>query len=159
MAVQHIVDGTMVFLRHVDFQLIAGRKGFRHVCQRDAILRTFWPGEACLNAAHIKLKRTGKYRFIARIAPHTLRFGIGLYQRHLLFAASAQTHVLQRDVINWEKATGCAIFWCHVGNGRAVSQGQRIQPVPVELNKFAHHPMLAQHLRNGKYQIGRGNAF
>ena len=34
-----------------------------------------------------------------------------------------------------------------------------LTPVAVKLDEFAHHALLAQHLRDGQNQIGGGRAF
>ena len=91
--------------------------------------------------------------------PHALRFGVGLHQRDLFIAASAQAHVRERDVINREETAGCPVFRSHIGDSGAVSQRQRIQTVAVEFNKFPHHAKLAQHLGDGEHEVGGGNPF
>ena len=122
MSVQDIVDWAVVFFRRVNFQFITGGKGFRYVTQRHPILRTFWPRQARLDGPHIQFKCAGKYRFIARVTPHPLRFGIRFNQRHLLFATATQAHIFQRDSIDGEKAAGCAILRRHVGDGGTVGK-------------------------------------
>src|SRR5690606_27522662 len=61
--------------------------------------------------------------------------------------------------VHREEATGGAVFRCHVGNGGPVGQGQIRQAVAVELNEFADHTALTQHLGNGQHQVGGGHAF
>ena len=149
----------MIFLRGVNLQLIAGGKGFGNVAQGDAVLRTFWPCEACLNGAHIQFQRTGKYRLVTRVTPHALRFGVGLNESHLLLAATTEAHILQRNAINREKAAGRAIFRRHVGDGGPVRQRQGIQTIAIKFNEFTHHTMLTQHLGDRQNQIRGGDAF
>ncbi len=88
-----------------------------------------------------------------------MRFGIGFNQRNLLAAAPGEAHILQRHTVDWEEATGRAVFWRHVSNGGPVCQRQGVQPVTIEFNEFAHYPVLTQHLGNSEHQIGGGNAF
>ncbi|MNL42717.1 hypothetical protein D3C87_1651880 [compost metagenome] len=122
MPVHNIINRASVFLRSIEFQFVAGGKRFRHILQRDAILRTFRPRKAGFDFIHIQLKRAGEDGFIAGISPHALRFGIRLDQCDLFIATSAQAHILQRHPVDWEEAARCTILRRHVGNGRAVSQ-------------------------------------
>ena len=89
MAVHNIIDWLPVFLRGVQFQLRARGEGFRHIRQRNPILRALRPGKARLDIPHIQFQRTGENRFIARVSPHPLRFGIGFDQLNLLLATAA----------------------------------------------------------------------
>ncbi|VGP77270.1 hypothetical protein SB00610_03759 [Klebsiella quasipneumoniae subsp. similipneumoniae] len=159
MPVQRIRHRLALTLKVVNLQLTAGGKGFRHIAERHAILRPLRPGEARFNAAHIKRQGTGKDRLIARVAPHALRFGIGFHQRYLFFATSAETHIAERHVIDREETAGGAILWRHIGDGGAIGQGQSIQTVTVELDKFSDHAVLAQHLGDRQHQVSSGNTF
>ncbi len=74
-----ILNDFMGFLRLIHFQLIAGIKRGGHIAQRHPILRTFWSCETRFHLIHIQRQSAGKTRLIARVAPQTLRFGIGFH--------------------------------------------------------------------------------
>ncbi|MNT53945.1 hypothetical protein D3C72_1910680 [compost metagenome] len=122
MAVHNIVDGIAIFLRRVELQLGTGCKGFWHIIQRNTILRAFWSCKAGFDFIHVQFQRASKYRFITRIAPHSLGFGIRFDQRDLFVAAPTQTHVFQGHTIDREKAAGCTIFRGHVSDCRAIGE-------------------------------------
>ena len=143
----------------INFQLGAGGKGLGHIAERYAVLRAFRPGQAGFNGSHIQRQRAGEYRFISGLTPHALRFRIGLYQCHLLFAAAGQAHIVKRYRIDREKAAGRAILRRHIGNRRAVRQRQRIEAIAVEFNKLTHNAVFTQHLGDRQDQVRRGNAF
>jgi len=46
----------------------------------------------------------------------------------------------------------------NVPDGRAIGEGQRGDPGAVELDEFSHHTLLAEHLRHGQHEVGRGRA-
>src|SRR3546814_1943388 len=64
--------------------------------------------------------------------------------------------LIQRFAIDREDAAGGAVFGRHVGDGGAVGQRQVVQTVAKELDELADHTVLAQHLGDGKHQIGGG---
>ncbi|MNI76115.1 hypothetical protein D3C81_1485150 [compost metagenome] len=56
MTVQNIVDRLTVFVRTVQLKLIACRKCFRDIPQRDAILRTLRSGQAGFHIGHVQFQ-------------------------------------------------------------------------------------------------------
>ncbi len=54
-------------------------------------------------------------------------------------------------------ATGCGLN-VHLRDGRAINHGQRLRARAEELDEFSDHLGLAQHLRDGERQVGRGDA-
>ena len=87
-----------------------------------------------------------------------MRFGILRHQIHLFFGASGTDHIAQRLFIHGEEANRSAILRRHVANGGAVSQAQLGKARSVEFDKFAHHALFAQHLRDRQHQVGGGGA-
>jgi len=77
----------------------------------------------------------------------------------LRFAAASQAHIAEGLPVDMKKAAGGAIFRCHIGDGGAVGERQVLETGAEELDKFSHHPVLAQHLGNSKHQVGRSDAF
>ena len=78
---------------------------------------------------------------------------------HGRFRAPGQAQVVQGHLVNREETTGGAVLRGHVGNSGAVGQWQVGQAIAVELDELAHHPLLAQHLRDREHQVGGGDAF
>ena len=68
-------------------------------------------------------------------------------------------HVVERSIVDGEDANGRAVFGGHVGDGRAIGDAQSADSFAVEFDKFPDHALLAQHLRDGEDQVGRGSAF
>ncbi len=130
-----------------------------NVGQCNPVLRPFGAGEAGLHGAHVQRQAVGEYRLLARQAPQALGLAVGLHQFHQFVGAPGQSQVVQGDVIHREEAAGGAVFRCHVGDGGTVRQGQVGQAVTVELDEFADHAFLAQHLGHRQHQVGGGDAF
>ena len=143
----------------VDFKLGAGGKGLGNIAERYAVLRALRSGQARFDGSHIQRQGAGEYRLISGLTPHTLRFRIGLHQRHLLFAAPGKAHIVKRNRVNRKEAAGRAILRRHIGDRRAVRQRQRIKAVAVEFNKLTNDAVFAQHLGHRQDQVSRGNAF
>ena len=73
--------------------------------------------------------------------------------------AVGEPQVVERLVIHGEEAHGGAVLGRHVGDGGAIGQAERAQAGAVEFDELADHALLAQHLRDGQDQVGRGAAF
>src|SRR5690606_30770491 len=76
-----------------------------------------------------------------------------------VFTAPGPAHVAQCFVVHREEAHSRAIFGGHVGDGGTVWQGHAAEAGAIELDKFADHAFLAQHLRYYQHEIGGGCAF
>ena len=126
----------------------------------DFVLRALGAGERRLHRRDIQLERIGKLGIRRRrIAPHALRLGISLDQRDAVFVARRETEIAEGLFVDREDAAGRAVFRRHIGDGGPVGQRQGIQRRPIELDEFPDHALLAQHLHDGKHQIGSGRAF
>ncbi len=66
---------------------------------------------------------------------------------------------MQGLVVDGEEAAGRAIFGRHIGDGRAIGEREMVEAGAVEFDEFADDAQLAQHLRDGQHEIGRGHAF
>ena len=141
------------FLLHVGDELLA-RLGERH-----AVLRALRPGEARLDVAEIERQRVGEDRLRRLLgAPQALLLGVGLDDLGAL-AAVGGVEIAQRDLVDREEAAGRAVLGRHVGDGGAIGQRQVVEALAVELDELVDHALLAQHLRHGEHQVGRGGAF
>ncbi len=94
----------------------------------------------------------------ARLAPQALGAGVGLDQRDLVRRAPGEAQIAQGLPVDREEAAGGAVFRGHVGDGRAVGEGERLQARAAELDELADHPVAAQHLGHGEHQVGRRGA-
>ena len=88
-----------------------------------------------------------------------MRLEVGLQRRHFVLAAARAFQIVHGIAINREETHGGAVFGCHVGNGGAVGQRQRLDSLAIKLDKLAHHFSLAQHFGHGQHQVGRGHTF
>ena len=129
------------------------------VREHNLVLRALRPGKAGLHARHVEFKGRGEHRLDRRIDPETLFLGISLGQRDRLFAAAGKAHIIERLIVDAEKAAGCAIFGRHIGKRRAVGKCQRGKARAIIFDEAAHHAMRAQHLGRGQHKVGRGDAF
>ena len=89
---------------------------------------------------------------------HALRLGVFFHQRDARRFASRRFEEAQRLVVHREEAAGRTIFRRHVPDRRAVFERHVGEPLAIEFDEFPDHALLAQHLRDGEHQIGRGAA-
>jgi len=59
---------------------------------------------------------------------------------------------------DWKEAAGGAVFRRHVADGGTISDRKVGKSWPEKFYKFADNAALAQHLRDGKHEIGRSDA-
>ena len=108
------------------------------------------------SSASVSVK-TGSGVDFVRNMPCALR--IGLDQRDALVLAARGFEIMQGLRIDREEAAGRAVFRRHVGDRGAVGDRHGGEARPVELDELADHALLAQHLRDGEHEVGRGHAF
>ena len=130
------------------------------LAQQDAVLRPLGPRKRRLDRAHVELQRIGEHRLRCRsIAPQPLRLRVGLHQRDPVRVAAGQLEIIDRALVDGEETAGRAIFGRHVGDRCAVGDGHAVEAGAVEFDEAADDALLAQHLRDGQHQVGRGDAF
>ncbi len=83
---------------------------------------------------------------------------VRLDQLYLLLGAAGELEVAQGLLIHREDPHGGAVLGCHVADGGAVGEGQGGDPGTVELDELSHYALLAEHLRHGEHEVGRGRA-
>ena len=96
---------------------------------------------------------------IRAVAPHAGRLGVSLDQCDLLRTAPGEFQVADGLLVDGENAAGRAVLGRHVGDRRAVCQGQAIQTLPVEFDELPDHAVLAQHFHHDQHQVGGRRAF
>ena len=98
-------------------------KGTLHICHCYPYVGQLGPRKARYNRGQIKFQQCRELRIrCICFPPHSLRFGIGLNQSYCVCWSIGQSQVIDGFVIYREKSAGCAIFWRHVCNGRAISK-------------------------------------
>ena len=128
--------------------------------QRQAVLRTLRSGKRRLDRAKFELQDFGKDRVGCRFGVvHALGLGIRQHQRHGVRTPTGFAQIADGIVIDRKETASGAVFRRHVAERRPIGNGKTRQPRPEILDEFADHAALAQHLRDGQHQIGRGHAF
>ncbi len=103
----------------------------RHGLERDAAFRTLRAGHRRHDGREIKLQRVGEHRIGRRLGVEQARGLAVLFdQRDARRLAAGRLEIIERLGIDREEAAGRAVFRCHVGDGGAVGQRQRIEAGP-----------------------------
>ena len=127
--------------------------------KRDFVLRTLGTGKRGHHGRQIEFERRGKDRLDRRVDPEPLFLGISFDERNLRFFAPGQAQIIERLVIDAEKAARRAIFGRHIGERGAIGQSQPGEARPVIFDEAADHAVLAQQIGRGEHQVGGGHAF
>ena len=91
------------------------------------------------------------------MAPHTLSLGVLFDQGQGVRVAPGELHIAGGLLVDREDPACRAVLGCHIANGGPVGKRQVGEAVAEELDELPDHALLAQHLRNGEYQVrGRG---
>ena len=108
----------------------------------------------------IELERVGEDR-IAGVggAEEALRLGVGFDERDARRLAAGDGEIVERLAVDREEAARGAVLGRHVGDGGAVGERHVIEAGAEELDELVDHALLAQHLRDGEHEVGRGDAF
>ena len=75
------------------------------------------------------------------------------------FVTSRKSQVADGFAINREDSACGAELRRHVAESRPVCKRQFCQTIAVELYELADHALVAEHLRDGQYEVGRCRAF
>ena len=133
-------------------------EGALHVLEADAVLRALGAGQGWHHRGQVQFHGL---RVIDAAglghAVQALRLEVGLERLDLGIGAAGALEVVDGLVVDREEAHGGAVFRGHVGDRRAVGQGQRRGAFAEELDELAHHLGLAQHLGDGEHQVGGGD--
>jgi hypothetical protein len=131
-----------------------------HLAQRHAVVRALGSREARLHRAEIQFQRVRVFG-VGRLvrAEQRVLLAVRLHKAHEAFVPACEAQVLQRALVDGEKAHRRAVLGRHVRNRRAVFHRQAAQARSVELHELVHHALLAQQLRHGQHQVGRCRAF
>ena len=129
------------------------------VGQDHPVLRPLRAGERGRDLAEVERERVGEDGIGRQAgAIGALRLGVGLDQSEPRGLAAGGLEIGERLGVDREQAAGRAIFRRHIGDRRAIGDRHRVEARAVELDEFADHALLAQHLGHGQHEIGRGDA-
>ena len=92
------------------------------------------------------------------VVPEALLLRVRLDERDLLRRAAGELEVAQRLGVDREDRARRAVLGAHVADRRAVGQRQVRHARAEELDELADDAVLAQHLRDGQHEVGRGRA-
>jgi hypothetical protein len=134
-------------------------EGVARGAECDTVLRALGPGEARLDRIQVEPHLRGEGRlFGVLVVPQPLLPGVGVDQCDLLARAPGELEVVERLGVDWKDRAGGPELGRHVSDRRAVGERQAREAGAVKLDEHAHHPPLAQHLRDGQHEVGRGRA-
>ena len=94
----------------------------------------------------------------SRHAVEALRLEVGRERVDLRRAAAGRAEVVDGRVVDREEAHRRAVLGRHVGDRRAVGDGERRRALAEELDELADDLLAAQHLGHRQHQVGRGDA-
>ena len=131
-----------------------------HLADLDAVLRPLGAGEARRNCAEVELDH-GRVVDISglRHAEQFLRTEVGLEILDLALASAGPSEVLDGALVDRKEAHRRAVLGRHVGDRRAIGQGERLGALAEELDELADHFLLAQDFGDGEHEVGRRDAF
>ena len=130
-----------------------------HMSKINTVLRSLWTSKSWLNGGQIKFEgRSVCLLSIAGLIPQSLRSCIGFHASNRIVFTAAESHVIEGAFIDGEETAGCTIFWSHVGNCCAVSQGESNHTSAKEFDKFANYAMFTEHLNNSEGHVSSGHA-
>ena len=128
--------------------------------ERDAAFGALGTGQRRHDGAEVELQRIGEERIgAAGLAEQALRLRIGLDQREAAGFAAGNLEVVHRLVVDGEEAAGGAVLGRHVGDRGAVGERHVVEAGAEEFDELVDDALLAQHLRDGQHDVGRGDAF
>ncbi len=126
---------------------------------RYAVLRAARPRQARLNGAQVELHHA-REPWVGGVVrtEEPLLLRVPLNQLHKLLRPAGHAQVAERLVVHGEHGGGRAVFRGHIGDGGAVRQRESREAGAIELHELVHHAPRAQHLCDGKHEVGRGRS-
>ena len=139
------------------FLPLAGNALGGEIAGRDACMRIARAGHGAHHARQIEGEQTLIHGALQAVRPQTRLLRIGLNQLHLFGVTAGQRQIVQRLLIDGEHRGRRAIFRRHIGDGRAIAQGQRGRACAVELEVGTHYLRLTQVFGQRQHDIGGGD--
>src|SRR5450830_1313513 len=130
------------------------------VADFDTVLRAFRAGQRRCDRGQVQFHHAG----VVDVAGfwntvQVLRLEVAFERGDFSLAAAGALEIIDGRVVDREEAHGRAVFRCHVGDRRAVRQGQRFGAYTEEFDELADDFLFAQQFGDGQHQIGGGAAF
>ena len=125
--------------------------------RRQALVRIGRAGHVAHHAGQIEAQHALVLDAGQVVSPQAGGLGVDFHQANLLVVTAGQLQVLDGLPVDGEHRGGSAELRGHVGNGRAVTQGQRRRAFAVELKVGANHLGLTQVLGERQHHIGGGD--
>ncbi len=152
-------DALAEFARLLVFAFECRGEARLDVVERDATLGPLRSGHRRHHRGEVERQRVGE-NGVGRtgLAPQALRLAVGGDQRDAVGVAAGHGEVADGLAIDREEAARRAVLRRHVGDGGAIGQRHRVEAGSVELDELVDHALLAQHLRHGQHEVGRGDA-
>ncbi len=137
---------------------VAGDAFRRQFAGGDPGVRIGRAGHVAHHAGQVELQYPLVLGVDQAVGPESGGARIGLHQGDLLVVAAGEAQVVDGLLVDGEHRRGGAVFRSHVGDGRAVAEGQAGGAFAVELQVGADHLLLAQELGQGQHHVGGGDA-
>ena len=151
LVVRPVLQGDAEAAERVDEHLLRAR-------ERDAVLRAARPGERRLDVAEVELDDLRVLGMRVRLVPEEVLLAVRLDERDARGVAAGQAEVAERHVVDGEEAARRAVLRGHVPERRAVGEGEGAEARPEVLDELPDDAGLAQDLRDGEDEVGRGRA-
>src|SRR3984957_1998467 len=128
--------------------------------QRNAVLRTLWPGHCGDDFCEIEFQAV-RENWIGSLvgAEKALFFGVGFDEPDLIFAAAGEAKVCQSFCVNGKEAHRRAVLWRHICDCGAVGKSEAREACAVKFDEFSDDPFLAQNLSDSEDEVGGRGAF
>jgi hypothetical protein len=124
----------------------------------DAVLRPLGTRERRVDGRQVELDGLRVLDVaLLRNAVHALRLVVRGEGFDFLVGAAGAAEVLDRLVVDGEEAHRRAVLGRHVGDGRAVRDGERLGALAEELDELADDLGLAQHFRDRQHKVRGGD--
>ena len=137
-----------------------GLEGCLGATERHAVLRASGTRDAGFDIAKVELERVAEDGLRrGAVVEEPLRLHIGFDQRDPLLGTARQAQIVQGCAVHRKDRARRSVFGRHVADRSAVDHGNVAHARTVEFDEPPHHALLAQELRHGEHEVGRGRAF
>ena len=126
--------------------------------ERHAVLRAPRAGERRLDVAEVELDDLRVRRVLVGSCQSRFSLQYASTSAIALVAAAGEAQVRERHVVDGEEAARRAVLGAHVPERRAVGERERRDARAEVLDELPDDADLAQDLRDGQHEVGRGRA-
>ena len=130
-----------------------------HFAKRNAVLRTFRPGQRRFDGREVEGK---DFRVIRRrrvgAAEEALRFRVGFDERDRFGVATGFAEEVERFFVDREEAGRRAVFRAHIRQNGAVGDRKTRRAVAEVFDELPDDALFAEDLNDRQREVGAGNA-